>query len=152
MKPWLYNGAPITSANELPPKTVGFIYIITQLSTGRYYIGRKMTTKTGRKTTNGKTKKIRVENDWMTYWSSSPEINALIAANGHDDFTREILVFCKSKGSIAFCEEMALYAVGALEDDRFLNSNIRAKVFRNWVQPDEASALRSKLNLFKLIP
>ena len=36
MKPWLYNGSPVISADELPPKTVGFIYIITQLSTGRW--------------------------------------------------------------------------------------------------------------------
>ena len=152
MRPWLYNGEPIESADSIPPKTVGFIYIITQLSTGRYYIGRKMVTKAGRKTTNGKTKKIRVESDWMTYWSSSPEINALIEENGHDDFTREILVFCKSKGSIAYLEENALHLTGALEDERFINGNIRAKVYRSWVQPDEAKLLRGKILNFGLQP
>ena len=152
MSAWLYNDEPVTSTDQMPPKTIGFIYLITQLSTGKKYIGRKMITKAGRKTTNGKTKKIRVENDWQTYWSSSPVVQELVKEIGEQDFKREILVYTTSKGSSSYLEEMALHMVGALESDDFLNNNIRARIFRNWVKPDEAKQLRQQILKFDLQP
>jgi hypothetical protein len=142
---WFYQDKQLDQ-EDIPPKAIGFIYLITQLSTGKRYIGRKLLTKAGRKTINGKTKKIRVESDWQGYWSSSPDLRQLVKDIGEHDFRREVLQFVSSKGSLAYCEEMALYQMGALESDSFMNGNIRSKVYRSWVKPDEAQALRSTLS------
>lgn len=142
---WMYKGKEVTSLDDVPKKAVGFIYIITQKSTGKKYIGKKLLTKSSRKTVSGKVKKTRTESDWKDYWSSSPTLKDYIKEHGTDDFTREILVFATSKGSMVYCEEFALYMVGALESDSWFNENIRAKVYRNWCKPDEAKELRQQL-------
>lgn len=146
MSDWIYKGNTLVSLDDVPEKSVGFIYLITQVSTGKRYIGRKLLTKAATKTVKGKKKKTRVESDWKDYWSSSPKIKQWIEENGGtDDFKREILQFVSSKGMLAYAEEMALYMMGALESDAFINDNIRSKVYRTWVKPQEAVELRSVL-------
>ena len=145
---WIYKGQEIHSEEDLPKdkKYVGFIYLMIQKSTGKKYIGRKMLYKPKTVTVNKKKKKTMVASDWLTYYSSSPVINEYIEQHGTDDFTREILVFVTSKGNMVYCEELALYMVGALEKpDEWINENIRAKVYRNWCKVDEARDLRTAL-------
>ena len=60
---WYYQGNPI---EELPEDCVGFVYLITNLSSGRKYIGKKLAkfSKTTYKTKtlkNGKKKKQKIE-------------------------------------------------------------------------------------------
>ena len=62
---WIYNGSPFTS--EQISDHIGFVYKITNANDGRFYIGKKLFTRAGRKKVKGKTKKIRVESDWMKY-------------------------------------------------------------------------------------
>ena len=147
MSEWQYQNKPLME-NEIPADAMGFIYMITQLSTGKKYIGKKLLTSAATKTVKGVKKKIRKPSDWKEYWSSSPDLKALISQVGQQDFVREILVFAKSKGSIAYLEEMALYQCGALESDNWFNNNIRSKVYRSWISKDLAAAneLREKLN------
>lgn len=137
---WIYKGKQISSTADIPTefqKAIGFIYMIKQVSTGKRYIGKKLLTKSATKSVKGVKKKIRKESDWLEYWSSSPQINQWIAeAGGTKDFTKEILIFCNSKGGMAYAEELALYSVGALESDKWLNENIRSKVYRSWVTKD----------------
>lgn len=143
---WFYKGTPISSITDIPVnKAVGFIYIITQISTGKRYIGKKLLSKSTTKTKAGKKRKIRVESDWLNYWSSSPKILHLITENGTHDFTREILVFVTSRGMMVYAEEAALYMAGALESENWFNDNIRSKVYRSWCKPTEAVELRKSL-------
>lgn len=145
---WFYKGQEINSEEDLPKdkKYIGFIYLITQKSSGKKYIGRKLLHKTKYVTVNKKKKKVMVQSDWLTYYSSSPVINEHIEQHGTDDFGREILTFVSSKGNMVYCEELALYTVGALEQpDLWLNENIRAKVYRNWVKVDEVQNLRDMI-------
>lgn len=143
---WIYKDKELL-AEDIPPGAIGFIYLITQLSTGRRYIGRKLLTSASSKVVNGKKKKVRKVSDWQNYWSSSPQIKEWIKeAGGTQDFKREVLVFCQSKGSVVYCEELSLFFVGALEDDSWLNGNIRSKIFRNWVKKEDAANLRSVLS------
>ena len=145
---WYYRGEPINSEDDLPKdkKYIGFIYLLVQKSTGKKYIGRKLLQKPKYTTVNKKKKKTMVSSDWMTYYSSSPVIIEFVKEHGTDDFTREILVFATSKGSMIYMEEMALYVVGALENpELWINENIRAKVYRNWCKPNEAALLRESL-------
>ena len=145
---WSYRGKQIESEDDLPKdkKYIGFIYLITQKSNGKKYIGRKLLHKPKYVTVNKKKKKVMVQSDWLTYYSSSPIITEHVEQHGTDDFVREILVFVSTKGNMVYCEELALYMVGALENpDLWLNENIRAKVYRNWCKVDEVSILREEL-------
>ena len=38
---WLYNNTPITSIEDMPENTFGFIYITTHIPTGKRYLGKK---------------------------------------------------------------------------------------------------------------
>jgi hypothetical protein len=146
---WIYQGKEIKSAEDLPNQTaLGFIYMITQISTGQKYIGKKLLTKSGTRQVKGVKKKVRLPSDWVSYWSSSPTILALIEEAGSTkDFSKEILVFCKTKGSLLYCEEMALYQVGALESDAYINLNIRSKIYQSWIAKDVAAAKSLRLRL-----
>lgn len=139
MTPWKYKDSIIESLDQIPySKAIGFIYIITQLSTGKRYIGKKLLTKAATKQTKGVKKKIRKESDWLKYWSSSPKIQAWIEENGYDDFTREILIFCNKKSELLYAEEFCLYVTDALLVDDFINSNIRSKVYREWFSKESS--------------
>lgn len=146
---WLYKGNQFP-INNVPDTAVGFIYVITQISTGKKYIGRKMVFKTVTKTVKGKKKRSKAHSDWPGYWSSSPYLQQLVKEIGQQDFKREILIFCSSKGSMSYLEEMSLYLTGALEGDEFINGNIRSKIFANWVKVDEAKELRATLKSLSL--
>jgi len=137
---WLFEGTEIT---ELPDDKVGFVYLITNLDTGRRYIGKKLskfsrvkykviTQKNGIK----KRKKIRskVDSDWQTYWSSSPEVQADVKALGEDKFTREILYFADSKGSLSYLEAREQFARQALENPtNWYNGIIQCRIHRSHV-------------------
>ena len=89
---WMFEGKEI-SDDVVPAKAIGFVYLITQTSTGKRYIGRKLLTKAATKTVKGVKKKIRKDSGWKDYWSSSPDLLEYIKEHGTSDFTREILVF-----------------------------------------------------------
>ena len=100
---WLYEN---TQIEQLPENCVGFVYLITNTVSGRKYIGKKLakfskTTYKVVKLKNGnkKRKKIRskVDSDWQLYYGSNDQLNRDIQALGADNFTREILFYCKSK-------------------------------------------------------
>lgn len=146
---WKFKDSFIKSKEDIPEEyinSIGFIYIITQISTGKKYIGKKLLTKAATKQVKGKKRKIRKESDWIDYWSSSPQIKQWIEdAGGTEDFTKEILAFISKKGMMLYAEELALYLVGALESDNWINQNIRSKIYHNWVLPDEAKVLRERI-------
>jgi hypothetical protein len=144
---WTYKGSTVRCEDDIPqPNAIGFVYMITQHSTGRRYIGRKLLTKSKTITRKGEKKRVRVSSDWLDYWSSSPKIIQWIdEAGGTKDFSRQILTFVSSKGMLAYAEEAALYIVGALESDAWINDNIRSKIYRSWCKPLEAKVLRMAL-------
>jgi hypothetical protein len=55
---WLFEGNPVT---EPPEGSVGFVYRITRLDTGRKYIGKKLLTFRRTKQVKGVKKKMTVE-------------------------------------------------------------------------------------------
>lgn len=142
---WKFKDIQIKSKEDIPVEfenSIGFIYIITQLSTGRRYIGRKLLTKASTKTTKGIKKKIRKDSDWISYWSSSPKIKAWIDESGTDDFSKEILIFVSSKSELMYAEEYYLYKTNALLSDMWLNDNIRAKIMRAWFSKNKEEFLK----------
>ena len=96
---------------QLPEDCIGFVYLITNTSTGRKYIGKKLakfskTTYKVVKLKNGtkKKKKIRskIDSDWQDYYGSSDELLKDIAQLGQENFHREILFYCKSKAETSY--------------------------------------------------
>ena len=100
---WLYENIQI---DALPEDCVGFVYLITNNVSGRKYIGKKLAkfSKTSYKIVklkngNKKRKKIKskIDSDWQLYYGSNDQLNQDIMALGADNFTRQILFYCKSK-------------------------------------------------------
>jgi hypothetical protein len=127
--PWLLNEQIFTS--EMIAVHVGFVYKITNLHDGRFYIGKKLFTRAGRKQVKGKKKKIRVESDWKKYYSSSEELNADVQKLGIHKFRREILRLCKSRGELNYFEAKYQFSMDALESDNFYNNLIMVRVHRS---------------------
>lgn len=131
---WLFESQTIT---ELPEDCVGFVYIITNQLTGRQYIGKKLakfkrTRYQTVKLKNGKKKrkKIRgkVDSDWQTYYGSSPELTKDVIELGIENFSREILYYCKSKAECSYIEAREQFARRVLESDDYYNGHIQVRV------------------------
>ena len=131
---WLYQN---TLVETLPEECVGFVYLITNNLSGRKYIGKKLakfsrTTQRTVKLKNGskKKKKIRtkVDSDWRDYYGSSPELTRDVEQLGKDNFTREILFFCKSKSECSYIEAREQFSRQVLESDDYYNGHIQVRV------------------------
>ena len=84
----------------------GFIYKITELDTGREYIGKKQFFNTTRKIIKGRKnrKKVVTESNWKKYTGSSEHLNLEISIKGKDNYKFEILSLHNSKGSLHYAE------------------------------------------------
>jgi hypothetical protein len=131
---WLYNNQLVET---LPEDCVGFVYIITNITTDRKYIGKKLAkfSKTTQKTVklkNGtkKKKKIRtkVDSDWQDYYGSSPELTKDVESQGKDNFRREILYYCKSKSECSYIEAREQFSRQVLESTDYYNGHIQVRV------------------------
>lgn len=131
---WTYQNAIV---EELPEDCVGFVYNITNLISGRQYIGKKLSkfSKTSYKTVtlkNGtkKKKKIKskIDSDWMTYYGSSIELNKDVESLGKDSFKREILYYCNSKALCSYIEAREQFTRKVLETDDYYNGQISVRV------------------------
>lgn len=137
---WLYEGVEVT---ELP-ECVGFVYLIINNKSSRSYIGKKLShfSKTSIKTVTLKSgvkkkKKVKtqVESDWRTYWSSSVELQNDVKELGEENFTREILFYCQSKGTLSYIELREQILNKVLEDSTlWYNGIIQAKIHRSHVK------------------
>jgi len=131
---WLYQGIEV---NELPDDCVGFVYLITNLTNNRKYIGKKLAkfSKTAYKTVilkNGtkKKKKIRskIDSDWQTYYGSSDELSKDVANLGTENFSREILYYCRSKAECSYIEAREQFDRKVLESTDYYNGQISVRV------------------------
>ena len=84
---WTYKGSTFTSddINDF----FGFVYRITNLQSGKQYIGRKYFWQK-RKPRGGK-RRVTSESDWKRYYGSSKELNTDRKLLGNSTFKREIL-------------------------------------------------------------
>jgi hypothetical protein len=123
--------------NELPEDCIGFVYCITNTISGRRYIGKKLAkfSKTTYKTVklkNGtkKKKKIRskIDSDWQEYYGSSVELTKDIDTLGKQNFSREILHYCKSKAETSYVEAREQFDRKVLESDDYYNGHIQVRV------------------------
>lgn len=134
---WTYQGVDV---EVLPDDCVGFVYLITNTTTGRKYIGKKLAkfSKTSYKVVklkNGtkKKKKIRskIDSDWQDYYGSNDMLNEDVKKLGSEKFTREILRYCKSKTELSYYESKYQFDCDVLLDESiWYNGWISVKVRR----------------------
>jgi len=131
---WLYQESVV---NTLPEDCVGFVYLITNITNNRKYIGKKLakfskTIYRVVKQKNGikKKKRIRtkIDSDWQEYYGSSPELSKDVELFGKDNFTREILHFCKSKSACSYLEAKEQFDRKVLESLDYYNGHIQVRV------------------------
>jgi hypothetical protein len=126
--PWTYNNEVV---NELPADCEGFVYLITNTTNNKKYVGKKLARfKTTKPPLKGKKNKRRgtKESDWQTYWGSSDHLNADVLTIGEENFTREILHYCPSRGVLSYMEAKEQFDRRVLETDEYYNGIINVRV------------------------
>jgi len=118
-----------------PGDNYGFVYIITNTTNDKKYIGKKFFWSIKRKTVNKKKRRIKVESDWKNYWSSSEEVKKDVKELGKDKFTREIIHLCKSKGVANYLEAKEQFLRTVLEDnEKWYNGIINCRVNKTHIK------------------
>ena len=130
--PWVYNGVPFTSDDI--GDNFGFVYLITNQSNSRQYIGRKYFWSFRKP--KGKKRKVKQESDWKKYYGSCPELKEDIDKYGRQNFSRTILSVHKTLGKTNYEETRQLFTNQVLTEaldngiPKFYNSNILSRYFR----------------------
>ena len=131
------------SVEKFPENCVGFVYKITNIKTGKFYIGKKSLFSNVRKKLTKKelaeysgpgrkpTKKlVTSESNWQDYWGSNKGILQEIKEEGTDSFRKEILKFCFNKKQLTYWEVHYQCVNEVLLSDKSYNDNVLAKFFR----------------------
>ena len=112
----------------------GFVYCITNKTTGRKYIGRKYFWSF--RTPPGKKRRVKQESDWKKYYGSCPELKEDIKNYNKENFNREILSLHKAKGDCNYEETKQLFINNVLTESlddgtpAYYNSNILGRYMR----------------------
>ena len=131
---WFFNDNPV---ENLPDDCVGFVYLITNLTNDKKYIGKKLakfskTTYKIIKLKNGtkKKKKIKskIESDWQDYYGSNEHLNKDVELIGKENFKRQILFYCKSKAECSYIEAREQFNHRVLESTEYYNGQISVRV------------------------
>jgi hypothetical protein len=121
---WLYNNEELT---EAPKDMEGFVYLITNLTNNRKYIGKKnfwsrlKDRKTGRRKTR--------PSDWPKYFGSCDELIEDVKSIGAENFKREILYLCPHKKSMSYYETYEQFKRNVIMREDYYNTNIEGKFF-----------------------
>ena len=125
---WYYNNEEF---NSTPDEYQGFVYIITEISTDKKYIGKKNFWKPKTLPINKKRKRrvrTRTESDWREYYSSSHEVVALVEQNGVGNYRLDILKLCKTKGEMSYYEAKLQFEYDVLLREDYYNEFIGCKI------------------------
>jgi len=126
---WTYNGQRFTPTDV--GDYYGFVYRITNLTNGMDYIGRKYF-KTIRKLKPlagfKRKRKVTKETDWQEYWGSSNRLNEDIEKLGKENFKREIICLCKTRGDTNYMEAKIQFDENVLLNENNYNGIIAVKI------------------------
>ena len=121
---------------EDPGDYFGYVYLITNNITGKKYIGRKYFTKAHTRQIKGKKKRSRIENDWKDYWGSCLPLLEDVSTLGAENFKREVIKLCKTRGETNYWEVKLQFEHNVLEaklpnnEPAYYNANIAMKFTR----------------------
>ena len=138
---WTYKGKKI---DELPEDCEAFVYLITNITDNRKYVGKKLAKfKTTKPPLKGRKNKRRgtKESDWRDYWGSSDNLLRDVEQLGPKKFTREILYYCKSRGLASYLEAKEQFDRRVLETDEYYNGIINVRVGGSKILKEELRKL-----------
>ena len=130
--PWIYQGSTFTSDDI--GDFFGYVYRITNLKSGKKYIGRKYFTQ--RRKPRGGKRRVSSESDWKKYYGSSKELAEDIKKYGRNIFKREIISLHRTLGKVNYEETKQLFLnnvlMEALDDGTpaYYNSNILGRYMK----------------------
>ena len=117
--------------DKTPDDYQGFVYIITELDTGKKYIGKKNFWRPKVLPKNSKRSRrvhTRVESDWRLYFGSNKELRCLVEERGETNYRREIIKLCRTKGEMSYFEAKAQFDNDVLFSDEWYNEFIGCKI------------------------
>jgi len=129
---WEYQGTAFTSADI--GDFFGYVYCITNLQTGKKYIGRKYFTQ--RRKPRGAKRKVTSESDWKKYYGSSADLKADVKKYGKSIFKREIISLHNTLGKVNYEETKQLFINNVLMESlddgtpAYYNSNILGRYMK----------------------
>ena len=131
---WLHEGKEIE--DDTIDEYTGFVYRITNLKNGKQYIGKKLFKSTQRKKVKGKTRRkiVKKESNWKSYFGSNTALCEDVEKHGPENFRREILKLCTSKGTANYWEAKYQMQEEVLESDNYYNQWIMVKVHRSQIK------------------
>ena len=138
---WTYKGKKI---DELPEDCEAFVYLITNITDNRKYVGKKLAKfKTTKPPLKGRKNKRRgtKESDWREYWGSSDNLLRDVEELGQNKFTREILYYCKSRGLASYLEAKEQFDRRVLATDEYYNGIINVRVGGSKILKEELRKL-----------
>ena len=130
--PWIYKGRPFTSDDI--GDYYGFVYRITNTTSGKSYIGRKYFVQ--KRKPRGSKRRVTSESDWKKYYGSSEDLKQDISRDGKNSFRREIISLHTTLGKVNYEETRQLFLhnvlTEALDDGtpKYYNSNILGRYMR----------------------
>ena len=136
---WTYKDEEFNPEESFLEDYQGFVYLITEKSTGKKYIGKKFfwKPKTLPVTKTRKRKiKTRVQSDWMKYYGSSKELKEMVAEHGGDAYEREVLHLCRTKGECSYYEAKLQFQYDVLLREDFYNEFIGCKIHSKHIPKD----------------
>ena len=129
---WKYNNEDFTE--DLIGDNYGFVYEIINLTNKRKYIGKKFFYFAKTKQVKGKKKKVKVASDWQTYYGSNAELQNDVILHGKENFSRQILHLCKSKGECGYLEAKEQFVRGVMESNDYYNTWIMVRVRKSHIK------------------
>lgn len=129
---WTYQGSEFTE--DKIDKYIGFVYLITNKTNGRKYIGKKLFWFSKTRSVKGKKKKEKALSDWQQYWSSSEELKNDVKSLGEENFTREILHLCLFKGTLSYLELREQMDRRVMETVEYYNAFVGGKIHKKHVK------------------
>lgn len=129
---WLFKNKTF---DETPDRKdyIGFVYLITEIDTGKKYVGKKLFHKPTKRTVtlkngNKRRKTFYVDSDWRNYFGSSTNLQESVTKNGIDKYKREILRLCKKKGELSYYEAKEQFDREVLFSSDYYNEFIGCKI------------------------
>ena len=130
--PWTYQGSTFTSDDI--DSFFGYVYCITNMQSGKKYIGRKYFTQ--RRKPRGGKRRVTSESDWKKYYGSSDELKSDVKRLGKENFKREIISLHKTLGKVNYEETRQLFLNNVLTESlddgtpAYYNSNILGRYMK----------------------
>jgi hypothetical protein len=131
-----------TELSQFPEFIHGFVYVITNKTNGKFYVGKKilrnnLSKKLTKKEISEWSKPGRVpkkkkevkESNWKDYWGSNKQLLEDAKLLGKENFERKILQFCRSSKQLTYFEMLWQIHYNVLCENSY-NDQILGKFFR----------------------